>query len=288
MTKRRPSFLTREETPTPPKKQRKLTKNQAAITAAVYSAILPCLDLIDPLMEFTRACSPVKINTAKSRFADERAQEVRRVVEEPRERFANPPTPKSEKVVFNEHDEAEIVESEDELICEETEAEKKEDKEVKLVKPRKMNKLNVILSQPGDDFVEVYKGPFKPSETVPASEDEEQVERGAENEGKKKKKGKSAKKPKKRQTEAERLGGPVQDAPKSRRSSRVKTHGLEVLNRAEDSADEAGLENQDVIDEDVSEEFWWRCQHTDADTDCWCTTWESLRRPALWKGGRWI
>lgn len=78
----------------------------------------------------------------------------------------------------------------------------------------------------------------------------------------------------------DRLGGPVEDTPKSKRSSRVKAHDTEGLHKAGDSADEAVFETPD---EDVSEpmEFWWRCQHTDADTDCWCTNWESLGRPAI-------
>lgn len=136
MTKKRPTCtITWGTEPSPPKKQRKLPKNEAAITAAVYSVLLPCLDLIDPLMEFTRACSSVKIGTPKSKFADEREQEVRKVVEELRERFGNPPAPRSPKVVFNEHDETEIVDSDEELIFEETDGEKNE--EVKPVKPRK-------------------------------------------------------------------------------------------------------------------------------------------------------
>lgn len=164
MTKRRPSPLIREETLTPPRKQRRLTKKQAAITAAVYSAMLPHLELIDPLMEFTRACSSIKINTQKSTLADERelkvrrGLKVRRVVQELRERFENPPAPRSPKVVYNEYDEAEVLGSDEE------ETEDEEDEEIKPAKPRRKYKLNIILSQPGEDFVEVYKGPFKPAE----------------------------------------------------------------------------------------------------------------------------
>jgi hypothetical protein len=166
MTKRRPSFPTAEETQPPARKQRKLTKNQAAITAAVYSAILPCLDLIDPLMEFTRACSSTKTSSTKRKTADAQEQKVRAVVDALRERFENPPVPKSPEVVFNEHDEAEVVDSEEDLSDEETD----EEEEVEPVKPRRKDKLNVILSQSGGDFVEVYKGTVKPSETVRASE----------------------------------------------------------------------------------------------------------------------
>jgi hypothetical protein len=83
--------------------------------------------------------------------------------------------------------------------------------------------------------------------------------------------------------------GPIQEEPKPRRRSRLGDTP-ESLNRAGDSADEADVEDEDTCEDDVSEptEFWWRCQHTDADADCWCTTWESLGRPAVWKGGRWI
>ncbi|KAJ4341691.1 hypothetical protein N0V87_001706 [Didymella glomerata] len=144
MTKRRPSFPTAEETQPPARKQRKLTKNQAAITAAVYSAILPCLDLIDPLMEFTRACSSTKTSSTKRKTADAQEQ----------------------------------------------------------------------------------KG--------------------------KKKAGKRTKKTNKSQTEVERLGGPVQDEPKLRRSSRLKAPDLESLNRVEDSAGEEDLEGQDAANEDVA------------------------------------
>lgn len=285
MTKRRPSFPTAEETQPPARKQRKLTKNQAAITAAVYSAILPCLDLIDPLMEFMRACSSTKTSSTKRKTADAQEQKVRAVVDALRERFENPPVPKSPEVVFNEHDEAEVVDSEEDLSDEETD----EEEEVEPVKPRRKDKLNVILSQSGGDFVEVYKGTVKPSETVRACEVEEELESDAEDEGKKKA-GKRTKKTNKSQTEVERLGGPVQDEPKLRRSSRLKAPDLESLNRVEDSADEEDLEGQDAANEDVSErtDFWWRCQRTDADTGCWCTTWDSLGRPAIWKGGRWI
>ena len=81
----------------------------------------------------------------------------------------------------------------------------------------------------------------------PASEDVEQAERHAGIEEKQKAKG--AKKMKKRQTEVERLGGSLQDEPGSRRSIRTS------LNRAENSADEAGF---GATDEDVSgpTEFW--------------------------------
>ncbi|KAF3049991.1 hypothetical protein E8E11_008249 [Didymella keratinophila] len=241
MKNRRPSFLlTRKEAPAPPRKQRKLTKNQAAITAAMYIALLPCLDLIDPLMELN---APARLSRSTLQSQGSLMSESRR---------------------FNEYDEAEVIDSEEET---------EEEEQVKLMKPRKKDKLDGILSQPGTDLVELCKGPFKSSETIPASEDEEQATKVAENEGKKKSKAKGAKKTKKRQTEVERLGGPVEDKPMSRRSSRVKAHETEGLDKAEDSADEAGLENQDAADEDAN---------------CWCTASESLRRPAIWKGGRWM
>lgn len=79
-------------------------------------------------------------------------------------------------------------------------------------------------------MVEGYKGTAEPSEV------EKEIEKGVEREVSKTP-AKGAKKPRKRQTEVERLGDPVEGETKSRRSSGVKVHDTESLNRAEDSAD---------------------------------------------------
>jgi len=113
-------------------------------------------------------------------------------------------------------------------------------------------------------------------EAVKEAEVEKEVEEGS-------KQMSTKKAPRKRQTEMERLE-PVQDERKLRRTSRVKD-SREAFTRGKDDANEADVEGGET-DQDVSEstESWWRCQHADGNTGCWCTTWESLGRPAIWKG----
>lgn len=166
-----------------------------------------------------------------------------------RERFEDPPAPRSPRVVSNEHSKADVVDSEEE---------DEDEEDTEEAKPRKGDNLNVILSKPGGEMavVDVYKETIKPPETIKASEITEQVKGRA---GKQKTKtGKSAKKPKKRWTEMERLSSPVQDELKSRGPSGVKASNSRSLNRTQDSVDEAFLETQDAADEDLSEpaEFW--------------------------------
>lgn len=177
---------------------------------------------------------------------DEREQDVRKVVGEPREWFEKPPAPGSLRVLFNEYDKAEVLDSEggmngEEDAEDEEERKEEEEEEAKLTKPRKPNKLKMILPKSGGDMavVEVYNGTARPPEV------EKPVENEAE-EGVTKEPVKSEKKPNKSQTEVQKLGGPVQDKPKSRGQSRVKAR----------------------------------------DTDCWCTSWESLGRPAIRKAGK--
>lgn len=59
----------------------------AALTAALGAAILPCFELIDPLLEFTRACAVIKAGSARQQYVDEQEMRVRVVVEGLRGRF---------------------------------------------------------------------------------------------------------------------------------------------------------------------------------------------------------
>jgi hypothetical protein len=149
-TKSNLSGLTATTTPSPPKKQRrtpKLTEHQAATTAAVYSAMLACLDLIDPLMEFTRACAKLPAGSPKQKRVDEEEQRVRDVFERLRERFENAPVGEETKVVFNEFDEAEVVDSSEEGTGGEEDT---EEEVVQLVKPKKKEKVNVYSGAGGE------------------------------------------------------------------------------------------------------------------------------------------
>ncbi|KAJ4384501.1 hypothetical protein N0V86_000100 [Didymella sp. IMI 355093] len=195
--------------------------------------MLPCLDLIDPLMEFTRACARLPAGSPKLKRVDGEEQKVRDVVERLKERFENPPVAEKIKVVFDEFDEAEVVDSSEEGTDSEEDT---EEEVVQLVKPKKKEKLNV------------YSGAGEQVEKQVETDVEKEVEKEV-NQGGNGATWKTAKKHKKRQTEVDKLG-PIQEVLKPRRSRLGDTS--ESLNRAGDSADEAGVENEDASKHDIA------------------------------------
>lgn len=138
--KRKAASEPREDSTNPSKRQRKspnLTEQRAVISTAVGAALLPCLDLLEPLMEFTRACSKIQAGSPRQAFIDERERRVHAVLHRLRVQFTSPPVLESLEGSRNEHGEAEAVDSE---VDEEEEEEEEVEEEVEEKAVRKVER----------------------------------------------------------------------------------------------------------------------------------------------------